>query len=175
MVNVEPHSQLAIHYSLFAPRLEPSAVLLVKNIASTTLSTCLMKRSKHVYEFAILIGLVAAVYLYGFSFDDFSETELVRLSYGWFAALVFGTHGLIACELKEVFDAGEAETPREALRVRRQTKNRSLLSIFASVALPSFLLITSATDRRPFLTALLATVIWIALLAFFFEAIFPSL
>ncbi len=134
-----------------------------------------MKLSKHVYEVFILIGLAAAVYLYGFSFDDFSETELVQLSYGWIAALAFGTHGLLACELKEIFDAGQAETTGEAIRVRRKTKNRSLLSIFATVVLPSYLLITTATSRNPLLIAVLATVIWVALLFLFLEGIFPSL
>ena len=134
-----------------------------------------MKLSKHVYEAAILIGLAAAVYLYGFAFDDFSETDLVRLSYGWFAALIFGTHGLIASELKDIFEAGQAETTSEALSVRKKTENRSILSKLATVMLPSYLLMTTATNRNPLLTAILASVIWIALLAFFFEAIFPAL
>ena len=134
-----------------------------------------MTPSKHVYEAAILIGLAAAVYLYGFAFDDFSETDLVRLSYGWFAALIFGTHGLIASELKEIFEAGQAETTREAIGIRKKTENRPVLSKFASLMLPSYLLMTTAANRSSFLTAVLATVIWIALLAFFFEAIFPSL
>ena len=134
-----------------------------------------MKLSQRVYEFSILIGLIAAIYLYGFAFDDFSETELVWLSYGWIAALVFGMHGVIACELNEIIAAGKAETEGEALRVRREAKDRSLFSKLSSVMIWSFMLTTAATNRRPFLSAVLATVVWMALLAFFFEAIFPQL
>ena len=135
-----------------------------------------MNLSKRVFEFAILIGLVAIIYIYSFAFDDFSETELVRLSYLWFSACIFGTHGLISYELKALVDSGQAETARDALKVRSQNKERSLFSKVSSLMLWSFMLITAATDRRrPFLSAVLATIIWILLLAFFFEAIFPGL
>ncbi len=135
-----------------------------------------MKLSKHHYEIIFLAGLFGAAYLYGFSFDDFSETALVRLSYLWVAALVFGTHGLIASELSEIVASGQAATIKEAFEVRKKMEGRSFLSKMASVMMPSFLLITAASDRkRPFFSAVLATVLWIAGLAFFFEAIFPSL
>ena len=135
-----------------------------------------MKHSKRLYELIFLAGLFGTVYLYAFAFDDFSETELVRLSYLWVAALVFGTHGLIATELDEIVTAGRAETTKEAFEVRRKMGGRSFLSKMASVMMPSFLLVTAAGSRqRPFLTAVLATVLWIAGLAFFFEAIFPGL
>ena len=135
-----------------------------------------MKLSKRVYEFAIVVGLIATIYLYGFAFDDFSETELVQLSYVWMAAFVFGTHGLIAYELNDIIETGPAETTQEALRVRKETKNRSMFSKLSTLMLPSFLLITAATDRRrAFLSAVLATLIWMVLLVFFFEVIFPGL
>ena len=135
-----------------------------------------MKPSKNVYELFLVIGLLSALYLYVIAFDDFSETELVRLSYGWIAALIFGTHGLIGVELNEIVASGRAASFREALEVRRETKDRSIFSKAASVMLWSYLLITAASEhKRPFLSAVLATVIWIALLAFFLEAIFPSL
>ena len=135
-----------------------------------------MKLPKRVYEFAILLGLIAAVGIYGFGFDYFSETELVQLSYLWIAALAFGAHGLIASELSEIIEAGQAETTSEALGVRGKNKNRSLFSKFSTLLLPSFLLITAPTNlRNPILIAVLATVIWLMLLVFFFEGIFPGL
>ena len=135
-----------------------------------------MMPARRVYEGIFLAGLLAAVYLYGMAFDDFSETALVRLSYGWVAALVFGTHGLIACEVKDTIASGHAATTREALTIRKETPNRSFPSRLASVMLWSFLLTTSVSDRRnPFLSAVLATMIWTAVLVFFFEAIFPEL
>ena len=79
---------------------------------------------QHLYEFIFLAGLFGAVYLYGFSFDDFSETELVRLSYLWVAALVFGMHGLIASELNEIVASGQAATivtPASSLAVMAWT------------------------------------------------------
>lgn len=135
-----------------------------------------MKLSQRLYEVLFLAGLFGAVYLYVFAFDDFSETALVRLSYVWIAAVVFGTHGLIASELNEIVEAGEAATIGEAFAVRKKKAGRSFLSKMASVMMPSFLLVTAAGGRkRPFFSATLATVLWIAALAFFFEAIFPSL
>ncbi len=135
-----------------------------------------MKLQKHLYELLFLAGLFAAVYLYGFAFDDFSETELVRLSYVWIGAIVFGAHGLIAWELREIMAAGQAETPQEALRVRSKTEGRSLLSKLSSSMLWSFLGVRALFGgRRPVLLAVAATLIWLAGLAFFFEAIFPAL
>ncbi len=135
-----------------------------------------MKLQKHLYELLFLAGLFAAVYLYGFAFDDFSETELVRLSYLWIGALVFGVHGLIASELDEIMAAGHAETIEDALRVRAETKGRSLLSKLASAMLLSFRGVRALFGgRSPFLQTVAATVLWLAALAFFFEAIFPSL
>ena len=132
--------------------------------------------TQRIYELLFLAGLFGAVYLYAFAFDDFSETELVRLSYLWVAALVFGTHGLIASELNEIVAAGRATTTKEALAVRKKMEGRSFLSKMVSVMMPSFLLVTAAGSRqRPFFTAVLAAVLWIAGLAFFFEAIFPAL
>ncbi len=135
-----------------------------------------MSRSKRVYELVMLAGLAAAVYLYAFHFDDFSETALVRISYLWIGALAFGGHGLLAGELNAIIEAGQAETRMEARQVRARQEGRSLLSRFATLWMLSYLLITPSKGRsRPFLTALLATVLWLAVLAFFLEAIFPQL
>ena len=159
---------------LFSENLSP--IWSVRGSVADHLFTGPMKRSKHRYEFIFLAGLFGAVYLYGFSFDDFSETALVRLSYLWIAALVFGTHGLIASELSEIVASGQAATIKEAFEVRKKMEGRSFLSKMASVMMPSFLLLTAAGDhKRPFFSAVLATVLWIAGLVFFFEAIFPSL
>ncbi len=131
---------------------------------------------QHRYELIILAGFFGAVYLYGVAFNDFSETELVRLSYLWIAALVFGTHGLIASELNEIVASGQAATIGEAFDVRKKMEGRTFLSKMASVMMPSFRLLAAANDpKRPFFCAVLATVLWIAGLAFFFEAIFPAL
>ena len=136
-----------------------------------------MTRSKRLFEFFILAGLIAALYLYAFAFNDFSETELVYLSYAWIGALVFGTHGLLGYEFSQVLTDGEAAKPLgEILTARRQLPDRSFFSKVATLFLWSFLLTTPASTRhRPLACALLATVIWVAGLMFFFEVIFPEL
>ena len=181
MVKGSPHSPLSINHllltirnSLFSFSENLSPVFSVRSPVADPLFTGPMKQ--HRYEFIFLAGLFGAVYLYGFSFDDFSETELGRLSYLWVAALVFGTHGLIASELNEIVASGQAATVGEAFEVRKKMEDRSFLSKMASVMMPSFRLLTAASDRkRPFFSAVLAAVLWTAGLAFFFEAIFPFL
>lgn len=128
------------------------------------------------YEAFIALGMGAAVYLYLVAFDDFSETELVRLSYGWIGVLAFGLHGLLASQLSAAVAAGEAETTRAAIGTLEKKPNRSWLARLSLVAFPTLLLFTNEpTRRKPVLAALLATVLVLAALAFFFEAIFPSL
>lgn len=117
-----------------------------------------------------------ACYLYFMAFDNFSETELVRLSYGWVTLLIFGAHGLIATEVNTIMASDEASTVQEALSIRSKNKGRSLLSRLSSLFIWSVFLVQMLSDmRRPFLFALLAAIIWGGGLAFFFEAIFPSL
>ena len=128
------------------------------------------------YEAFIALGLGAAVYLYVVAFDDFSETALVRLSYVWVGVLAFGLHGRLASELSAAVAAGEAETTRAAVGVIEKKPGRSWFARLSIVALPTLLLFTNEpTRRKPFLAALLVTVLVLATLAFFFEAIFPSL
>lgn len=129
-----------------------------------------------IYEALIALGLGAAVYLYVVAFDDFSETELVRLSYLWIGALAFGLHGLLASELSALVAAGEAATTREAVGRLGEQPHRSWLSRLSIGALPTLMVLTNEpTRRKPFFAALLATVLVLAALAFFFEAIFPGL
>ncbi len=58
---------------------------------------------RSIFISSLLVGLAIMGYLYLYSFDDHSETELVRLSYNWFPFLVFGMAGL---EGEKGFDAG---------------------------------------------------------------------
>ena len=50
---------------------------------------------KKIYQIAIIAGITLAVFLYGFAFDNFSETELVRLAYLWLPLIFFGLAGYI--------------------------------------------------------------------------------
>ncbi|MEL7530835.1 MAG: hypothetical protein AAFN10_05990 [Bacteroidota bacterium] len=53
---------------------------------------------RSIFITSILVAFAIAGYLYLFSFDDHSETELVRLSYNWFPFLIFGIAGLLGQE-----------------------------------------------------------------------------
>lgn len=131
---------------------------------------------KHIYELLLLAGVSGAIYLYAFAFDAFSETELVRLSYLWIVALIFGSHGLIASELNEVVATTEASTLKEALPLWRKLPERSFFSKLAGLFQFSFIpTLALAGGRQPFLIALMAVLFWIAGLVFFFEAVFPAL
>lgn len=44
----------------------------------------------------LISGLLLMFYLYLLHFDDFSETELVRVSYYWLPLIIFGLSGVIA-------------------------------------------------------------------------------
>ncbi|MFQ5572376.1 MAG: hypothetical protein ACE5G0_22090 [Rhodothermales bacterium] len=135
-----------------------------------------MSTSKRVYEGLILAGIFTAIYVYGFAFNDFSETELVRLSYVWIPAIIFGTHGLIATEANEIVEAGRAASHHEAVPLRAHEEGRTLLSRFSSLLLVSYYLVLMIADgRRPVLLALMAAVLWTIALSVFFEGIFPAL
>ncbi|MFK7926426.1 MAG: hypothetical protein AB8H47_31045 [Bacteroidia bacterium] len=52
-----------------------------------------MLRSIFITSILVAFGIMGYLYLY--SFNDHSETELVRLSYNWFPFLIFGIAGLM--------------------------------------------------------------------------------
>lgn len=135
-----------------------------------------MKNGNHLYEFFFLAGFFGAVYLYAFHFDDFSETELVRVSYAWIAALVFGGHGIIASEVKAVLDTDAAATVNQSITARGKLENRSYLSRLATVFLFSYVGIVSLLKlKQPLPIALVAVAGWIGALFLFLEGIFPGL
>ncbi|NRB51476.1 MAG: hypothetical protein HRU41_27640 [Saprospiraceae bacterium] len=86
----------------------------------------------------LISGLLLMFYLYLLHFDDFSETELVRVSYYWLPLIIFGLSGLAAVN----------------------TKDRG-----------GYLRLGST----PLAYALIRTIIAVAIMVFFFEAIFPGM
>lgn len=136
-----------------------------------------MRLPKRFYEFLFLLGLVAMVYLYTVAFDDFSETELVQLSYGWVGLIVFGAHGLIATEADAILAASsDTLAYRDALRLRSQQPGRSPFSYMAGFFGLSFAVVHKFVGgRNPLYLAVAATIVWLGLLFLFLEGIFPSL
>ena len=49
---------------------------------------------RQVFIITMLVGTGLVLFLYGMYFNDFSETELVNLSFVWIACLAFGFSGL---------------------------------------------------------------------------------
>lgn len=49
---------------------------------------------KSVYKIVLIASIVVAVCIYGLFFNRMSETAMVRWSYLWFPALLFGAVGL---------------------------------------------------------------------------------
>lgn len=121
------------------------------------------------------LGFFAALYLYVFHFDDFSETELVQLSYVWLPLIIFGTHGLIAYGVQQARAAG-APTNKEAVAAWLQREDRSVLDRLSLLFLPSYHGVAALMGgQNPFWVAAAAALLWSLGLIFFFEAIFPSL
>lgn len=134
-----------------------------------------MTLPRRAYEFLFLLGLVAMIYLYTVAFDDYSETELVQLSYGWLALVVFGAHGLIASEIAALQEA-DGLTYAEARRARGQQPRRSPFSYMATFFMLSFEVVRKLFGgRSPFWLATAATVLWLGALFLFLEGIFPAL
>ncbi|MEZ5040747.1 MAG: hypothetical protein R2828_12660 [Saprospiraceae bacterium] len=59
---------------------------------------------RYVYLGALIGGLLLMFYLYLLHFDDYSETELVKLSYYWLPLTIFGFYGLLAALRQEKGD-----------------------------------------------------------------------
>jgi hypothetical protein len=49
---------------------------------------------KTIYKFVLIASIALAVCIYGLFFNRLSETAMVRWSYLWFPALLFGAVGL---------------------------------------------------------------------------------
>lgn len=51
---------------------------------------------RYFYLGTLIGGLLLMFYLYLLHFNDYSETQLVKLSYYWLPLIVFGFYGLMA-------------------------------------------------------------------------------
>lgn len=49
---------------------------------------------RQVFIITMLVGTGLVLFLYGMHFNDYSETELVNLSFVWITCLAFGFSGL---------------------------------------------------------------------------------
>jgi len=121
-----------------------------------------------VYLTLIALGACLAVYIYGFRFDDLSETQLVNLTPAWVFPLVFGVYGFIARHLIRLVQDGQAETLRDAVYLWTRA--------FGALGLiPMFPFLMVAKWQHSLATAFLAALVWAILLVLFFAVVFPAL
>ena len=140
-------------------------------VAGIPVATAIIRESAAfvgVYLMSITLGICLAVYIYGFKFDDLSETQLVNLTPAWMFPVVFGIYGFIAQQLIRLVQNGQAETLREAVYV--WTRAFGALGL---IPMLPFLMV--ARWQHSLATAFLAALVWAILLAVFFSAVFPHL
>lgn len=131
-------------------------------------------RVKALYPILLFLGIAIAVYIYGFAFDDFSETQLVSITPLWFFFIIFGGYGYFAEFLmKRVID-GEGDNLNDAYKrwTFKFLKFSFALGILAMIVLVPFAFIRT---RNSLLIAFAGSALWGILLLIFFQAIFPAL
>ena len=126
-----------------------------------------------IYPALILAGVAAVLYIYGYAFDDFSETELVRITPLWFFAITFGTYGYVAEKMLDRVAAGR-EPNIAAAYVNWRAENfkaHPMTAMLLSLLLITF---TYVKTTSSLLTAFLGSAAWGVLLWIFFTGIFPA-
>ncbi len=144
----------------------------------TTYPLALIKNKKFrkfgLYPVFIGFGIFIAIWVYGVSFDDLSETALINLTPVWYFALIFGLYGYKAERLMTMVVNGEAEDFRDAYKkwIRELSEISPLVSFSAALFFFPFPIFNRMS---PLLTATSGAVIWGILLLVFFNGIFPKL
>ena len=125
-----------------------------------------------IYSIALILGIIVAVYVYVFNFEDFSETELITITPVWIFPLVFGYYGFIAQWLQTKLKNSEHENVAKLMySVSRKLSPIFLRPIFNLLHLPLFIV----NNNKPMVSALVGSAMWVILLVVFFVLIFPSL
>ena len=121
-----------------------------------------------VYNFSIVIAVALIGYIYGYAFDDFSETELLQATLFWYLPLVFGIYGRTATKIKQSMDRG--------VSLQKQLAKASLIvrftGLFGLVFFFPFFFVSKGSALK---VAVVGTVVWLVLLEIFFVGIWPSL
>ena len=121
-------------------------------------------------------GFFGAVYVYGYHFNDFSETEMVQTSYLWFPAVFGGMFGALADDLRGLVLTGEASSTTEALTKWKSLELPIVYRVLVTPFRPLFFAFIHAFGGRdPRIVAFSAVIMSTGFLILFFEAIFPGL
>ena len=120
------------------------------------------------YNFSIVIAVTLIGYIYGYAFDDCSETELLQATLFWYLPLVFGIYGRTATKIKQSMDRG--------VSLQKQLAKASLIVRFTGllgvVFFFPFFFVWKGSSLK---VAVVGTVVWLVLLEIFFVGIWPSL
>ena len=121
-----------------------------------------------VYSSSIVIALALIGYIYGYAFDELSETELLQATLFWYLPLVFGIYGRTATKIKQSMDRG--------VSLQEQLATASLLVRFTgALGLVFFFPFFFVSKGSSLKVAIVGTVVWSVLLEIFFVGIWPSL
>lgn len=131
-------------------------------------------RTRGIYPFLILAGILVVLYVYGIAFDDFSETQLITITPLWFFLIIFGTYGYFSEKLLTLAVARGDDSISTSYRkwMAQFAKNHLFLTLILSVLLFPF---NFLKFKNSLLIATIASLIWGILLLIFFQGIFPSL
>lgn len=131
-------------------------------------------RMTALYPMLIGAGITMVIYIYMFAFDDFSETQMVRITPVWFFFIIFGLYGYFAEYLMNKVIIGEGKTISGAYN--KWLNSFLKRHIFSGFILMIILLPFSFIKfRNSLLIAFTGSFIWGILLFIFFTAIFPAL
>ena len=120
------------------------------------------------YNFSIVIALSLIGYIYGYAFDEFSETELLQATLFWYLPLVFGIYGRTATKIKQSMDRG--------VSLQKQLATASLLVRFTGpLGLAFFFPFFFVSKGSALKVAVVGAVVWLVLLEIFLVGIWPSL
>jgi len=130
---------------------------------------------KWLYKLSIFGSLAGMVSIYLVFFNQLSETQLVQITPIWFLPFYFGVCGVFSENALHLVLNRKAANFKEALqKVFADTPGLTSL-ISQMVFLPLYTLLPLKNVSSPFRLAIITTVAWAAILAFFFGSIFPSL
>jgi len=131
-------------------------------------------RVKALYPILLALGILIAIYIYGFAFDSFSETQLVSITPLWFFFIVFGGYGYFAeSMMKRIVEKGEQNLSQAYKKwVGGFLHAHLFLGLMAVIILSPFAFIKT---RNSLLIAFAGSAMWGILLLIFFQAIFPAL
>ena len=137
---------------------------------------------KIIYLLSIAFALVIIIYFYFINFNSMSETELVNSVLYWYVPLIFGLYGITALHINKTI----SEDSKSAVGHLFSGKD-TLMTVFAVILLLLSGLIGILLFFVPLSifkvrsknfdisVASFGLVMWLGLLVFFFQILWPSL